>query len=60
MMCRWITRGAARLALPGAKPRNQHFIDRPVYDLAIRTWLTEFLDHWCALDRGGAGHAVTA
>jgi GMP synthase (glutamine-hydrolysing) len=56
MMCRWITRGESRLALPGAKPRNQHFIDRPVYDLAIRTWLTDFLDRWCALDRDGIGH----
>ena len=60
MMCRWVTRGKERLVLPGAKPRNQHFIDRPVYDLAIRTWLTGFLDHWCALERNGIGHAVTA
>jgi GMP synthase (glutamine-hydrolysing) len=60
MMCRWTTRGEGRLALPGAKPRNQHFIDRPVYDLAIRTWLGEFLDRWCALDRGGIGHAASA
>jgi GMP synthase (glutamine-hydrolysing) len=44
MMCRWITRGHERLALPGAKPRAAHFIDRPVYDLAIRTWLFDFLD----------------
>jgi GMP synthase (glutamine-hydrolysing) len=51
MMCRWITRGQQRLALPGAKPSNQHFIDRPVYDFAIRAWLREFLDHWCALNR---------
>jgi len=49
MMCRWTTRGRDRLALPGAKPRNQHFVDRPVYDLAIRTWLSDFLDRWCAL-----------
>ena len=42
----------------GAKPRDQHFVDRPVYDLAIRTWLCDFLDRWCALDRDGAGHAV--
>ena len=51
MMCRWITRGQQRLALPGAKPSDQHFIDRPVYDFAIRAWLREFLDHWCALNR---------
>jgi GMP synthase (glutamine-hydrolysing) len=46
MMCRWITRGHERLALPGAKPRAAHFIDRPVYDLAIRTWMFDFLDRW--------------
>jgi GMP synthase (glutamine-hydrolysing) len=46
MMCRWTTRGRERLALPGAKPRAAHFVDRPVYDLAIRTWLFDFLDRW--------------
>jgi GMP synthase (glutamine-hydrolysing) len=46
MMCRWTTRGHERLALPGAKPRAAHFVDRPVYDLAIRTWLFDFLDRW--------------
>jgi GMP synthase (glutamine-hydrolysing) len=46
MMCRWTTRGHERLALPGAKPRADHFVDRPVYDLAIRTWLFDFLDRW--------------
>ena len=59
MMCRWTTQGHARLALPGAKPRNQHFADRPVYDLAIRTWLWDFLDRWCALDRDRVAHAMT-
>ena len=59
MMCRWTTRGEERLALPGAKPRNQHFVDRPVYDLAIRTWLRDFLDRWCALDRDGIAPVVT-
>jgi GMP synthase (glutamine-hydrolysing) len=43
MMCRWTTRGHERLALPGAKPRAAHFVDRPVYDFAIRTWLFDFL-----------------
>ena len=59
MMCRWTTQGHARLALPGAKPRNQHFADRPVYDLAIRTWLWDFLDRWCAPDRDRVAHAMT-
>jgi GMP synthase (glutamine-hydrolysing) len=46
MMCRWTTRGHERLELPGAKPRGAHFADRPVFDLAIRTWLFAFLDRW--------------
>jgi len=60
MMCRWTTQGHERLALPGAKPRNQHFADRPVYDLAIRTWLWDFLNLWCALDRERVARAATA
>jgi GMP synthase (glutamine-hydrolysing) len=52
MMCRWTTRGHARLALPGAKPRTAHFVDRPVYDLAIRTWLFDFLDRWVGQESG--------
>lgn len=50
MMCRWLQKGEARLALPGAKCAEQHFADRPVYDFAIRTWLAGFLDRWRALD----------
>ncbi len=46
MMCRWTTRGHARLETPGAKPRAEHFADRPVYDPAVRTWLADFLDRW--------------
>jgi GMP synthase (glutamine-hydrolysing) len=46
MMCRWTTRGHARLEMPGARPRAEHFADRPVYDSAVRRWLGEFLDHW--------------
>jgi GMP synthase (glutamine-hydrolysing) len=48
MMCRWTTRGAARMELPGAKKRHEHFADRPVYDHGIRRWLSDFLDHWLA------------
>jgi GMP synthase (glutamine-hydrolysing) len=50
MMCRWTTRGHDRLALPGAKSRTEHFVDRPVYDRAIRTWLSDFLDRWHRTD----------
>jgi len=46
MMCRWTTRGVARMELPGARPRLTHFEDRLVYDPAVRAWLDNFLDHW--------------
>jgi GMP synthase (glutamine-hydrolysing) len=46
MMCRWMSRGHERLALPGAKPPASHFEDRAVHDSAIRTWLAGFLDRW--------------
>jgi GMP synthase (glutamine-hydrolysing) len=51
MMCRWTTRGHARLEMPGARPRSDHFADRPVYDPAVRHWLCEFLDHWVMGDQ---------
>ncbi len=46
MMCRWTTRGHARMDAPGAKQRAAHFEDRAVHDFAIRNWLSDFLDHW--------------
>ena len=51
MMCRWTTRGAARMEMPGAKQRHEHFADRPVYDHGIRAWLSDFLDHWLQVRR---------
>jgi GMP synthase (glutamine-hydrolysing) len=45
--------------MPGAKPRSEHFVDRPVYDLAIRTWLSDFLDRWLA-PKERAERALTA
>jgi len=46
MMCRWLLKGEDRLALPGAKGAEEHFADRAVYDFAVRTWLTAFLERW--------------
>ena len=46
MMCRWTTRGAARMELPGAQQRPTHFEGRALYDLAIRNWLEAFIDQW--------------
>ena len=51
-------RGHARMELPGAKQRAAHFAERPVYDPAIRTWLTAFLDRWIEGDTVAADAAV--
>jgi GMP synthase (glutamine-hydrolysing) len=60
MMCRWTTRGHARMELPGAKKRAAHFAERPVYDHAIRTWLATFLKAWLAMDSAAADAAVAS
>jgi GMP synthase (glutamine-hydrolysing) len=46
IMCRWTTRGDARLELPGARPRHHHFADRAVHDVMERAWLKHFIDGW--------------
>jgi len=46
MMCRWTTRGHARMELPNAKPRAAHFEGRLLHDAGCRAWLNTFLDHW--------------
>lgn len=51
MMHRWLTSGAARLALPGAQPREKHFEGRAVHDREVRRWLDAFLDHWLGLGK---------
>ena len=50
MMCRWTTRGHARMELPGAKPRSAHFEGRLLHDAAGRAWLNAFLDHWLKIE----------
>jgi GMP synthase (glutamine-hydrolysing) len=45
-MCRWTTRGHARMEMPGAKPREAHFEGRLLHDPSCKTWLTHFVDHW--------------
>lgn len=53
MMCRWTVRGSERLALPGARPRNAHFLDRLQHDGRVRRWLDAFIDHWIATGTDG-------
>ena len=48
MMHRWTTKASARMQLPGARNRRDHFAGRPVFDPAVRHWLTRFLDEWLA------------
>ncbi len=60
MMCRWTTRGHARMELPGAKQRAAHFAERPIYDVAIRTWLATFLQAWLTAEKAAADAAVAA
>jgi GMP synthase (glutamine-hydrolysing) len=49
MMCRWTTRGHERLALPGARPRHEHFEGRSLHDVKTCAWLDAFLDLWTGL-----------
>ena len=49
MMCRWTTRGHARLELPNARCRADHFDDRLVHDGKTRAWLEKFFDLWTGL-----------
>jgi GMP synthase (glutamine-hydrolysing) len=51
MMCRWTTRGHARMELPGAKPRAAHFEGRLLHDDAARAWLGKFLHRWLKRDQ---------
>ena len=38
------------MEMPGARPYAAHYADRPVYDPAVRRWLTDFLDHLIGAD----------
>jgi GMP synthase (glutamine-hydrolysing) len=53
MACRWTVRGAARMAMPGAKSRSDHMAGWFRYDPPIRAWLDTFLDTWLKLDQRG-------
>ncbi len=43
MMHRWTTRGHARLSLPGAQSRREHFTGRAIFDAPVKQWLGDFL-----------------
>lgn len=46
MMNRWTVHGSARMAMPGAQGRRDHFAGRALHDAAVRAWLDRFLDLW--------------
>jgi GMP synthase (glutamine-hydrolysing) len=46
MMCRWTVRGAERLTLPGAQPRERHLEGWLQFDAAVDRWLRAFLPDW--------------
>lgn len=43
---RWSTRSSHRLALPGARPRNEHFNGHVVHGPGQRRWLSDLLNQW--------------
>jgi GMP synthase (glutamine-hydrolysing) len=48
------------LSLPGAQPRAAHFVGRAVYDVAERSWLTAFLQHWLRGSQARADDLILA
>lgn len=46
MMCRWTTGGRDRLEMPGALPRERHFLDWYQHDGKVARWLDLFLRAW--------------
>ena len=45
-MCRGWSSGHARMEMPNARPRAEHFEGRLLHDTACRMWLAEFMEHW--------------
>jgi GMP synthase (glutamine-hydrolysing) len=46
IMERWTTKGAHRLVLPGAQPREAHFEGHARHDERLGDWLERFFDWW--------------
>lgn len=46
---RWSTRSSHRLALPGARPRREHFLGHVRHGPGQRRWLNDFLRQWVRL-----------
>lgn len=50
MMCRWTTRGAARLGHSGAPPRQEHLDGWFQHDGVVDRWISGFLRAWARND----------
>lgn len=50
---RWSTRSSHRLALPGARPRREHFLGHVRHGPGQRRWLDAFLRQWVRLGAEG-------
>ena len=46
MMCRWTTRAYERMAMPGARTRQEHLDGWFEHDHAVHRWIDGFLGHW--------------
>lgn len=67
MICRWTTRGAARLGHSGSPPREQHLEGWFLHDRAVDQWISAFLRAWARdelawrqADLGDVPYAIAA
>jgi len=60
MMHCWTTRGHEGLIAPGARPRQDHFSYRAMYDVVERAWLNAFLDNWLREESCGCAEPALA
>lgn len=44
MMQRWVVHGEHRFCMPNAQQGREHLEGRMIFDAALKTWLSEFLD----------------
>ena len=51
-ICRWTTRGAARMNAVGAQPRHEHLEAWHYYDAQIARWIDSFLHRWIGHGEG--------
>jgi GMP synthase (glutamine-hydrolysing) len=51
-ICRWTTRGADKMELPGAQPRRAHMDGWYRHDAAVARWIDSFLHRWIGHTEG--------